>query len=404
MAAKGRKVEEVIPCSGMGEGEALTRLVEAVAGEGSYKAVQVAHNRLQFARTFRPTWALVTGWITVWLACTGALFFFVKTTETCLAVIETDHTGTRIRLSGVLSSEVLGRISAAFGAEAAPMTVGLSSVGAPSPTATAGPSLSGFEPASTANAPSSLGPNSVLPTTVGPPAAPPTTSVSTTSNTAPPVPTGQAQPASAPSFSPPPMAPPSRQSAPPSPDFLAQQSAPKVNASPLPPLTAPSAPSSTPGGVSFDWGAAAAEADSNEFGGAGYVPRGPSTPIVESSLSLTPVPVNGSDSSASLDDGTSLELGENNLFGRDPVTDGTIPGVKLFPVIDPTKSVSKTHFALNRRDGAWWLEDLHSTNGVSIVDPSGFTIADLQPGSPTRMPDGPALIRFGERTLRLGRA
>jgi hypothetical protein len=108
-------VNESIPCAFSGSGDAFERLIGAVSEDGSYHAVQVAPDRLQFARTFRPTWAIVVGAITVPIALLGVVFLLIKSTETCLAVVEADHRGTRVRLAGKLSSAALGRVRVALG-------------------------------------------------------------------------------------------------------------------------------------------------------------------------------------------------------------------------------------------------------------------------------------------------
>jgi len=112
VARRGVLIEETIVCHGQTAGEATARLMEAVAGTGGYKAVQVGPSRLQFARTFRPTWAIVAGCATLVLALIGVFFFLVTTTETCTATIEEDHTGTRVRLSGRLDRDTLSDLRA----------------------------------------------------------------------------------------------------------------------------------------------------------------------------------------------------------------------------------------------------------------------------------------------------
>ena len=135
LARAGIRVDEVVPCAVSGTGEALDRLLAAVSSTGEYQAVQVAPDRLQFARTFRPTWAIVSGCVTVWLALVGVFFFFVKTTETCLAVIESDHRGTRIRLVGRLSSATLATIRTSLGSGRSDAATSGESIGHPVPTA-----------------------------------------------------------------------------------------------------------------------------------------------------------------------------------------------------------------------------------------------------------------------------
>ena len=129
----GVPVDDVISCAGMGAGVATGDLLETVTGAGLYQAVQVGPDRLQFARTFRPTWAIVTGVVTMPLALLGVLFFLVTTTETCVALIEEDHRGARIRLSGRLDRDVLAALRRRFDDPVAARraSVAATAVGAP---------------------------------------------------------------------------------------------------------------------------------------------------------------------------------------------------------------------------------------------------------------------------------
>ncbi|MCC6185145.1 MAG: hypothetical protein IT194_10840, partial [Microthrixaceae bacterium] len=133
MSRGGVAVDRVVACPGIGSGQASDALVSIVGASGDYHAVRVASDRVQFARTFRPTWATVLGICLIPLALVGIVFFFVKTTETCIATVEADHRGTRIRLSGRLDAEVLQRLLATFDdpAGAARDAVAAAAVGAP---------------------------------------------------------------------------------------------------------------------------------------------------------------------------------------------------------------------------------------------------------------------------------
>ncbi len=135
MAVAGQQVDESLPCIGLAPGEALDRVLRAVASDGSYRTVQVAPDRVQFARTFRPTWAIVAGVATIWIALLGFLFFFVSTTETCVATVESDHAGTRIRLHGRLTAATLGQIRAALRADQAGAASSAPGIGTPVPAA-----------------------------------------------------------------------------------------------------------------------------------------------------------------------------------------------------------------------------------------------------------------------------
>lgn len=116
VAKAGQRIDESIPCRGMGGGEATARLIDTMNAAGGYRTISVGHDRLQFARTFRPTWAVVVAVLLTPAAFLGLFFLLVRTTETCLVVVESDHKGTRLTLRGRLRDDVLGSIRAAFSA------------------------------------------------------------------------------------------------------------------------------------------------------------------------------------------------------------------------------------------------------------------------------------------------
>lgn len=60
---------------------------------------------------------------------------------------------------------------------------------------------------------------------------------------------------------------------------------------------------------------------------------------------------------------------ETVVLGRKPATGE--PGVQDLAVPDSTRTLSKVHARLERRDGQWILTDLDSTNGVVIVNAEG---------------------------------
>jgi len=78
------------------------------------------------------------------------------------------------------------------------------------------------------------------------------------------------------------------------------------------------------------------------------------------------------------------------VLGRGPVASVADPVAQLIAVVDPSKTVSKTHARLERVDGAWFISDLDSTNGVVIVAASGEEVV-VTPGSSVAV-DGRFLI------------
>jgi hypothetical protein len=55
------------------------------------------------------------------------------------------------------------------------------------------------------------------------------------------------------------------------------------------------------------------------------------------------------------------------IVGRKPGQLSDYPGASLVELADPTRTVSKNHALLEFIDGMWWISDLDSTNGVSLV-------------------------------------
>lgn len=99
-----------------------------------------------------------------------------------------------------------------------------------------------------------------------------------------------------------------------------------------------------------------------------------------------------------LDDGRRIDLSELTLIGRDPApNDGE--QAALVAVEDETRSVSKTHLALQFNGGGWSVVDRNSTNGVTIIGSDG-TEVNLTAGVPAPVADG-TIVRFGERELHL---
>jgi hypothetical protein len=60
------------------------------------------------------------------------------------------------------------------------------------------------------------------------------------------------------------------------------------------------------------------------------------------------------------------------LLGRNPVRGGAHADAQLVLLHDPGRTVSKTHARLDFIEGAWGILDLHSTNGVVLIDGGGI--------------------------------
>jgi hypothetical protein len=71
------------------------------------------------------------------------------------------------------------------------------------------------------------------------------------------------------------------------------------------------------------------------------------------------------------------------IVGRRPADDPRFPGAQLVPVADETRTMSKTHARLERRDDAWLITDLASTNGVALLAADGAELEVPENGSAT---------------------
>ena len=106
-----------------------------------------------------------------------------------------------------------------------------------------------------------------------------------------------------------------------------------------------------------------------------------------------------------LPDGSVVPLSGTVLLGRNPGADARFPGAQLIPVPDPSKSMSKTHAALELTDDGLWVHDLDSTNGVWAVeagtasDPDG-DVTEVRPGLRTQVRPG-WTVELGSVAVRL---
>lgn len=78
-----------------------------------------------------------------------------------------------------------------------------------------------------------------------------------------------------------------------------------------------------------------------------------------------------------LPDGEVLELiGHDVVVGRRPEATG---GHEVLKINDATRTLSKSHVRMRRSGEVWTVEDLHSTNGVALIDETG-AMQTLEPG------------------------
>lgn len=69
------------------------------------------------------------------------------------------------------------------------------------------------------------------------------------------------------------------------------------------------------------------------------------------------------------------------VIGRDPAVDPDLPGATVLRIED--RSLSRTHVSVAWVDGAAWVTDRHSTNGVFLETPAGSV--QCTPGVRTRV-------------------
>ncbi len=104
----------------------------------------------------------------------------------------------------------------------------------------------------------------------------------------------------------------------------------------------------------------------------------------------------------SLPDGQTVSVTGALFIGRNPTrAAGDIDG-DLLPVADTTKSVSKTHAVVEVLDGALWVTDLNSTNGVFVTAPDTDDVQAV-PMERTPVPAG-SDIELGEFIIQVEQA
>lgn len=99
-----------------------------------------------------------------------------------------------------------------------------------------------------------------------------------------------------------------------------------------------------------------------------------------------------------LANGTTSVLHGATLLGRDPAPIEPWASAALLALDDTTRSVSKTHAALEPDGSGLWVHDLHSTNGVWVV--VGEDATEVAPGRRVAVPAG-ATIELGQYEVRV---
>ena len=355
--ARSVEVDETIPCPFIGSGEATQRLL-SIASE-NYKTVSASSDRLQFARTFRPLWALIVG-IALLPVLVGVIFLFIRSTETWAATIETDHRSARVRVSGkVLPSTLVGvhDAMAASVSMAAPAAGGLVFDAIMTPGMMPTPATDGRDSndALTHGAQFSGG------TLGGGPLSGGASTAATSGTEEYPwlAPTEAIDGGTAPSET---------------------VMAPPRSPEPQGPLTS-SATSSPRVGQSSD-----TESDDEPT-------------LLRRRLPSERLPVDTGAPLARFDTGERQLIERKVVVGRDPQVGQGDQEVIVVAIADPDMSVSKTHLSLDRLGGDAVVTDLGSTNGTTITMQDGSS-TELVPHQRVVVSPG-TTINFGRRSFTI---
>ncbi|MET4157799.1 FHA domain-containing protein [Agromyces sp. PvR057] len=134
------------------------------------------------------------------------------------------------------------------------------------------------------------------------------------------------------------------------------------------------------------------------------LPSGPPAASLAMPAALRPAaPVPETEPSFSLASaaGETVEIVGRAVVGRNPAIDAAHAGATPIALVDPTRTVSKTHALIEVREGRIVITDLHSTNGVA-VQAGGGELTVLDPGAPAELEVG-ATVRLGDLALTLRR-
>ncbi|KQR16525.1 hypothetical protein ASF78_03895 [Cellulomonas sp. Leaf334] len=100
-----------------------------------------------------------------------------------------------------------------------------------------------------------------------------------------------------------------------------------------------------------------------------------------------------------LGDGQHVVIARTALVGRNPASDAD---VQLVRVVDPARSVSKTHLQIGVEPSGVWVADRGSTNGTVVTLPDGAQVV-CRVDQQVRLRVG-STVTFGDCSLRLIRA
>lgn len=102
------------------------------------------------------------------------------------------------------------------------------------------------------------------------------------------------------------------------------------------------------------------------------------------------------------DTGEVVMVGGSGLVGRNPTPRVGEQVEHLVPIIDPARSVSKTHLAFGVGPDGFWVSDRDSTNGTRTISETGVVtevLHDVRVGVPSG-----GTVEFGERRFTVARS
>ncbi len=123
------------------------------------------------------------------------------------------------------------------------------------------------------------------------------------------------------------------------------------------------------------------------------------TAVAESPVPPAPDPTGAGGWVAELDDGRELAVTGLILLGRNPQARPGEEGAQLVQLSDESRTVSKSHLALDVDERGLFVVDRDSTNGSTFVTPTGEAFRCM-PGQVTYVGDG-AVVSIGDHRLRI---
>jgi hypothetical protein len=343
MANAGIAVDRTLALAGRSKSDVREELDELFAVEPDYRPTSVGLDQVTYARSYRPTWALVGGII---LAPTiiGAALLLIRRTDSLSCRVVDGQTGVELQLHGVAPTKVVATIEtlvAMSTTRAAMSASGAAGLGSNQHLAS-----------------SSASPNH-LPAGVVPAGVLPGGLLSAGVSSAVPV---APMPQAAVGLS-----------SPPADSLLAGQ--------PLAPASSPSLAGTSP------WLIGAPPSDQPSVADNDGATRSLSSlrDAVAKSSPARP------QCALVLEDGRKFDVSSFALLGRSPERRSDDPEAVLIDIRDD--SVSKTHLSFGVDEDGAWVADRHSTNGSSILALNGTSRA-LVPGERVRVHEGES-IRCG---------